>query len=344
MIERSHDLSSSNSIEIAVHSYHLIPKGKMGSRSDSDSREGALLRISLPQGEVGYADCFPWPELGDLPLEAQLESLRAGNLTNLTEQSLKFARTDAKARFEGKSLFSDQEIPQSHFLVTDISLLTAAKVEEISELGFALVKLKVGSQPDQEAQQLAALYPILRGLSIRLRLDFNFALTLQGFETFLKTLGSTLAQIDLIEDPIAYDSFLWTRLQKAWGVRLALDRISADAFRDVEKGSLSVLILKPAVQDWQMIASQAKELDVSIVVTSYLDHPVGQLHSAWVASQLGLDRAIKLEPCGLLSHTAYELNEFSQCLKEVQGRLIAPDGAGIGLDQLLPGLPWRPLR
>jgi len=76
-----------------------------------------------------------------------------------------------------------------------------------------------------------------------------------------------------------------------------------------------------------------------VVVTSYLDHPIGQLGAAYAASVSKC-----LEPCGLLSHTAYKKNPFSERFQIVNERLV-PDqsGTGIGYDDLLENMNWKRL-
>src|SRR5262249_34567507 len=76
----------------------------------SPRRRGALIRSGS-----GFADVHPWPELGDEPLERQLDLLRRGETTPLTRRSLELARIDGAARQRGVSLFAGLTIPKSHW-------------------------------------------------------------------------------------------------------------------------------------------------------------------------------------------------------------------------------------
>ena len=344
--------------QLDFYPYELIPKGNMGSHCPSaGGRRGALLRVSFDDGMTGYSDCFPWPELGDLPVETQLRDMKSGRLSELTFQSLQFARLDAQARKEGKSLFEGAKFPESHYLVTDLNLLNERMLEEISNQGFTKLKLKLGSRPQIEAHTLKSFSQQLKNLSLSLRLDFNSSLSFSQMEEFLGLLGPALDHVHSIEDPIVYDPHHWRMLQDNWGVRLAIDRLSngpynflndtqklsvPKPFSWLEKGSFSILVIKPAISDWRELAQLAKGLEVSVSVTSYLDHPVGQLFSAWVASQLRLDEGIRFDTCGLLSHLAYEPTPFSKMLKSEKGVLEVPHtGSGVGFDSLLSALQWR---
>ena len=71
------------SIRIDISRYELVPRTSTGPLGGRATRSGALLRWIAEDGNVGYSDCFPWPELGDENLETQLASLRAGTLTRL---------------------------------------------------------------------------------------------------------------------------------------------------------------------------------------------------------------------------------------------------------------------
>ena len=74
-----------------------------------------------------------------------------------------------------------------------------------------------------------------------------------------------------------------------------------------------------------------------IVITSYMDHPMGQFGAAYFAALHPAPR------CGLFTHVLYEKNEFSERIVSDGARLLAPEGTGIGFDDLLEHLPWKRL-
>jgi O-succinylbenzoate synthase len=157
---------------------------------------------------------------------------------------------------------------------------------------------------------------------VRLRIDFNATLTPDEFVRIAATLPHE--RIDFIEDPCSYDAARWRDRRDRTGLRLALDRGNGD--EDVD-----VLVVKPAVQE--ISPSRAE-----IVVTSYMDHPLGQLCAAYAAASAGITTT-----CGLITHVLYESDPFIERMQIDGARLIPPAGTGFGFDDLLENLPWRRL-
>jgi O-succinylbenzoate synthase len=79
-----------------------------------------------------------------------------------------------------------------------------------------------------------------------------------------------------------------------------------------------------------------------IVVTSYLDHPVGQSFAAYQAA-LALAKGHELDTCGLVTHSVYTDTPFTARLAAQQGVLIPSSGTGIGFDEELESLTWADL-
>jgi O-succinylbenzoate synthase len=258
----------------------------------SPKRRGALIRV-----ESGFADVHPWPELGDEPLETQLDLLRGGKTTALTRRSLELARIDGDARDRGVNLFAGLQIPQSHWPGSDPPPeFDTAKIKSIDRI------------PNR----------------VRLRIDFNARLRPEEFMLIAE--GLPLDRIDFVEDPCPYDGGTWSALREQTRLRLALDRFYA------EEG-VDVLVVKPALQE---ILQTTKE----IVITSYMDHPVGQFGAAYIAAA----NAERLSPrCGLFTHVLYERNAFIEMIRSDGARLLPPEGTGIGFDALLERLPWKRL-
>lgn len=286
------------------------------------ARQGAVLRFELTEG-IGYADCHPWESLGDLPLGQQLELLKQGRLTTLTSRSLHFARIDAKARSQGVSLFKDLKIPASHFLIADLARWQPEDLPAIVGKGYKHLKIKLGQ--DLEAE-IPILQDLLKRCELKVRLDFNNRLTKAQFEDFLDKIDKQ--RIEFCEDPFPYDAASWRDIQKQ-GVALALDNCSERAIQ--AESSAAYLIIKPAVQDETPFLAITRQ---NIIVTSYLDHPLGQMAAAYVAGRIQRVNPSRLATCGLLSHSAYLENPFSRALKEGPN-FSAPVGTGFGFDHCL---------
>ena len=306
--------------------YELKQKKKLG-LSRSESRVGALLKVA-----EGYADLHPWPELGDLDLEEELRSIALGNFTALSRRSLVIAAEDGKARVEKRSLFAGLSIPTSHLLVdpsADHSLLV--------EQNFERVKWKCSSDLTALARHLESLVPMLQGTGLKVRLDFNECLDQYAFVGFLRSLSDdALDRIDFIEDPFVFESKSWLGISEKFHCHLALDRQNSAKLGV----GFDVSVVKPAIHDPKPFLNLAATEMKRIVFTSYLDHPLGQLAAAFEAARAVQAHPYLLEPCGLLSHLNYEKNEFSELLQSRGPELLAPEGHGLGLGEILEKQEW----
>lgn len=311
--------------------YELEAQHALNAASSALKREGALLKVHFDSGRIGYADCHPWPELGDLPLKQQLEHLAKREITVLMHCALELASLDAGDRSQGKSTLIQQNIPKSHFLVINLFDWTSQHVQQMIQQGYTHVKLKVGRCIDREVKCLHALF---LHTSLKLRLDFNETLTYDSFRQFLQRIRMLKDQIDFIEDPFPFDLLEWAAIQQE-GWILACDRQVQRACNHPK--SAQVLVIKPALQssaEWQKWMPQTR------IVTSYLGHPIGQIAAAYAASYIDPDCLLVH---GLLSHHAYRPNLFSRCLNWQNPQFIVPPGAGFGFDQELNQLTWMSL-
>ena len=141
--------------------------------------------------------------------------------------------------------------------------------------------------------------------------------------------------VDFIEDPCPFDRDVWARLESSSGLRLAADRACARPGADRFLG-----VLKPAVEDADAVVAAAARSGRKLVVTTNMDHPVGQLWAAWHAARAA-SAGVLAGPCGLLTHTLFAEDEFSRRLSVSGGVLIGPPGTGLGFDDLVQALPWR---
>lgn len=265
-------------------------------------REGALLRVSFSQGSYGYADCHPWVEFGDLNINEQLKALKNGRLTPLLKRSLHFAKIEAAARKNNRSVFEGLPLLKSHLQVNIGDSFT-----------YPLVKVKL--KPDQADAffHWAPKEPLWR-------LDFNSSFSANECEKFLKRVKDL--KIDFIEDPSPYNGPEWKRLQNTYGVKFA---------EDFERGDeAQVTVWKPAVHDIPQTTNRC-------IATSYIDHPIGQLSALYSAA---LSPTFRNEAGGFITHTLYEPNAFIDKLQTVDGQLMPPKGIGWGFDEELEKLTW----
>lgn len=321
-----------DSIKIEYSPYSLIAKSSLNSRCQKLQREGALLKVYYADDKVGYADCHPWVELGDLPLNDQLSHLARNNLTPLTRRSLHFAKVDADARARQYHLFTCLKSPLSHFLIGDLANFSPLDLELAMEEGHRCFKIKVGRDSMAELQQLKTIFS---KAAITLRLDFNEKLTKDQLETFLFAMDDGVKEsIDFIEDPFPYNEKSWEDIQSKFYIQLACDRRAPEAKN--RPFSSSTLILKPAIQSPEQLISATQPL----IVTSYLDHPLGQLAAAYTTCQLE-NYSDRIH--GLNSHYLYQENTYSRQLSSKGPKFIFPVGTGFGFNELLEEESWQPI-
>ncbi len=303
-------------MEISYHRYRLksMDAVRGNARSARLILEGFLIRV-----DGGFGAVQPWPELGDASLEEQWQALRAGGSTPLLERARFCAAVDGAARREARSLFEgEMEVPRSHATVTGPADFAALRGE-----GFEKVKLKGSRDWQRVLGQMEAA--VAAGL--RLSIDFNGVLGAEDFVGFAKAGSALRPWVDFVEDPVPYEPEVWERLREATGWRLALDRASSD-----EGGGYDVRVLKPAVDS---MATRTGP----VLVTSYMDHPLGQTFAAWEAARY----AGVVAGAGLLTHRLFEADAFSQRLSATGPDWNSPGGTGLGFDDLLAALTWIPL-
>lgn len=310
--------------------YQLKSRTQLNRLHQSLIREGTLLRIEFADASVGYSDLFPWPELGDPTLAQALKTLQEGVVdgVEILARSFENAKLDAQARTQNRSLFAGLKIPSSHFTAINHHFDPI----ELRALGFSRVKVKMGRDLQSDIRWLDQL---LREIPdhLLLRLDFNSGLSVTQAERFIEILGpQRLRRFDFWEDPCPFDPLAWAHLSQA--VSLAADRIAGD-----NANAYQFRVIKPAVLEPISQAARAEQMGAKIVVTSYMDHPVGQCFAAYWAARLQ-DTAVI---CGLKTDHCYENNAFSEFISSQGPEFKAPIGAGIGFGDLLQKQDWRAL-
>lgn len=292
--------------------------------------EGALIR----SGE-GFGCIHPWPELGDPPLAKCLDDLAGERRWPLVRRALRCVALDGVARREEVSLFDDLEVPVSHATLPSPD---AEAVARAREAGFDRVKLKAGRDFAAEARffrEMAAEHP-----GLRWRFDCNEVPEPAEAAEFLLGLEPALRErIDFVEDPCPYSEAVWRELHERTGVRLAVDREAAPRC-----AAAQVMVIKPAVDEPVLLLEAAAARGQEVVVTSAMDHPLGQAFAAWEAGRLDLQFPGRTGVCGLQTHHLFEPDAFTEALGPWSPRFRAPEGTGLGFDELLEKLPWRRLQ
>lgn len=320
-------------MKVAFSQYSLFPPQDVQKKP----RLGALLRVSFNDGSFGYADCHPWEELGDLPLDQQLKLLSEGQETSLTKQSVRFAQVDANARATKSHLFQGVKFPKNHYHIPDSSLIDDQLLRRLSYSGITLLKIKMGTDLQKDCQFLQMFSASLRAHQLKCRLDFNCKLSEDQFLNLLNQCREVFDVIDFFEDPFVYQPQRWEEICESYPIKLACDKDSLKALAYPD--SCDYLVVKPAIQDVGPFLIKDPR---ALVLTSYLDHPIGQLSALYTAAKLLGNPTINLSTCGFLSHHAYVPTSFTQCFKEDNARLVPSlAGYGWGYDEILNALEWK---
>ncbi len=331
-------------LKFFVHKYTLSPQVKLNSISGKAEREGALLKIEWPDKKVGYADLFPWPELGDLMLEDQLEGIKKGHLSTLAEQSIWLANRDLKLRAAQKNAVQNLQKIKNHFTIPDYTIITEKKLYELKTAGFSTLKIKVGRDWLSELEWITQ---VLTQNHFMIRLDFNSNGEFSTIERMMRSLPVGLkAKIEFIEDPFPFDLEAWTEVSKF--APLALDQEYSNVKKEewdnlAEPLPFRFLVIKPARQDVMKAVKQAVDRNLKIVFTSSMDHALGVVHAACVASEYKATHPNLVMEAGCLTTHLYLPNEFSSRMICQGPYLTQVPGYGIGFDEVLGALSWEPL-
>jgi o-succinylbenzoate synthase len=250
------------------------------------------------------------------------------------KRAIRCAEFDRTARSFEHSLFEEMEVPESH---ATLSVMRAEGVARAAEAGFSTIKLKTGRNPEVEIRfldEMSAGHPQLKW-----RLDFNEALEPEAAIAFLSGLKErTRAALDFVEDPCPYSEAAWRTVFRETRVNLAVDREAAPL-----SSAAQAMVIKPAIDEPFLLAEAALQNRQRVILTSYMDHPLGQTFAAWEAARLGLQFPGLIGLCGLQTHHLFEPDEFTEMLGPWSPVFQPPAGFGLGFDDLLEALPWTRL-
>ena len=309
--------------------YKLYPVGALSARAAAQPREGILLKGD----DGGYASLQSWPELGDSPLEYEMDALRDGTPLLLGERAMKCMELDAKARAKGVNLFAGLRTPQSHATLT-VSV-TPSQVYNLNQRGFRMGKIKVIPKLASTVERLTNLAAMVP--EWKWRVDFDCTLSMEETLQFWDMLPKALKErIDFIEDPCYYDVNEWQTLQEA-GIPLGYDTPLRNEKTIPKRTSLPMMrIVKPARHH----SNSGKP-----VFTTNLDHPLGQCWAAYNAAVFYSDKPTDQVPlCGLVTQHVYQPHAFSEQLgMDITPEFRVPPGTGLGFDALLEAQEWKKL-
>jgi o-succinylbenzoate synthase len=312
--------------DIWISPYRLRARGFLNAVSSRREFEGVLIRAGQ-----GFGCIHPWPELGDPPLEKCLDDLKGRRFWPIVRRAMRCAEYDDAARSREESLFEEMEVPHSHATLVKAD---AGELDAAVAAGFTTVKMKAGRDVAGVAdflERMRAAHPALKW-----RLDFNESLDADAAGAFLAGLSPQARRaLDFIEDICPFSETAWEALWKNHRVPLAVDRESAP-----HRKAAQFTVIKPAVDEPFLLSEAAAMNSQAVVMTSYMDHPLGQAFAAWEAARTELLFPGLVKTCGLQTHHLFEKDAFTELLGEWKPEFTVPGGTGLGFDEQLADLAW----
>jgi len=259
------------------------------------------------------------------------------------------AAVDGEARRRGVSLFAGLQIPPSHYS-WDQNQPMDSQMRRVVEEGWRAVKTKGWGNVGEVLQWLEEFRSSTfrcremqadskSDFRITLRLDFNSCLTEAHFDKLLAQMPEDVrAMLDFVEDPFPYDAVRWSHIRQKQGIQLALDK----QLHGANEG-FDVAVLKPGRREWrQMIDGLPSH--VRIVMTSAMDHAIGQSFAAYEAGLAWRELGDRMDLCGLCTQHLFTEDDFFARISARGGRLeVDRAGTGLGFDDVLAKLPWKEL-
>lgn len=328
---------------ISYAGYVLTAKANLNSKFQGKNRIGALLRVEFENQAMGYADCCPLEELGDLSVSSQLNLLSQKKCTKITKKSILFSKRNAfqnqKQNKIGKDIFL-----RNHMIIP-YEKLDEKELLKIHQSGFNFIKLKFGLNLEKEIDFIKNHAYLLKKINLKLRLDFNSVLCFGQAKKFFSQIENQTECLDFIEDPMEFDFTRWAYLQDTYGISLALDRKmdlqKCSLFLDKSEQAFKVVIIKPALEDgFDLLHLFPRQ---RFVFTSYMDHPVGQVCALSEAFNFYQAFPDKQEDCGFLTNTLFQENEYSRLLQVHDTILTNTDGLYSEFYPLFERENWIPL-
>ncbi|MCL2011763.1 MAG: o-succinylbenzoate synthase [Cystobacterineae bacterium] len=324
-----------------------------------EQREGFRIFLEDEEGSRGRGEIFPLPAFGTETLSQAAQALLALKVAHMpgTLEALEEALMELEAfpctRFGVEvaflelmalqkacpvwQLFSPEAPSQMacYALINgeDVMALEHAALKAV-QAGFSKLKFKVGAASlEWEAHCLGRLRRSV-GEEVGMRIDANGAWSEMEARVFLR--GVSMLHLELCEQPVpAKNVHALCRLHRLnLGIPLAADETLLDRNNThalLEGGAqIDALVLKPAAMGGlipaMQLAMRARQKNISSIITTLLDGPIGRAAAAHLAFALGeTQQAHGLSSPELLE--GFEGDFFSP----KEGKILLPQKPGLGI-------------
>jgi len=306
-------------IAAAVPLGYALPLARQapGKLSPQTERRGWLLRLDTDDGRSGFGECAPLPSHGSeshaaaaaalqqwcarlpgLSVDDALAAVDApdSSTTPAASAAVDCALLDLAAQASGQPLYrllapAGNGRVAVNALAGDALTTTPARIGELLDAGFTVLKLKLGH--DDIAAQLAALRRLADALprQIRLRLDANRAWTADEAARIVAALAGL--PVESLEEPLRTPhAATLAALQRELPFAVALDESGSQHDRESFFAAPPVrrLVLKLAPQGGLRralaTARRAQAAGIECVVTTGIDSACATLAAAHLAAAL----------------------------------------------------------
>lgn len=328
-------------LKFAYSKYSLRPLTLAGGLPYLKDREGALFRVSWPNGKVGYADLMPRPELGDLSLEQELLALKKLRMSPLIEQMIALAKRDADFRAADKNAFQESKKVKNNYFISEVTKTETSLLDSIKNQNFSTLMIDCGQNFDEEAEHVRR---ILRMTNFMVRLDFNGKADFSSFERFMTKIEPGLKpRIEYVEDPMPFDPEAWKEAARLAPLGIESQYSYVQWGRPELVPPIKTLVIRPSRIDHEKAVKNALQYNCKLVVTSSLEHPVSTAHASIIASDLITRYPLLVSDHDCLYQTFYAPHAFSGYLTSQGPYLTNSPGTGIGFDAKFKALSWDPL-
>lgn len=295
--------------------------------------KGVLIRCDWGN-QVGYADLFAWEKWGDLPVEVQINNLKKNNISLQLHQSIAMAAKDAQARNEKRNLLESCEKIKNNYLIANATEFDVDDLKKIKLDGFKTVKIKVGLNADKEIHLIekASL------LNFKIRLDFIAETSYEEFENFISHIPKKILEfIEYFEDPCTFNANDWRKAQRFCPIAIDHSLALFKWPRESLDWPFNAIVVKPAKVNFNDLPLK----NIPTTITSYMDHPVGQMHALAVAIEFKEKYPHQILDSGCLTHHLFETNAYSDLIQQNGPFIKKIEGYGIGFDHLLKNENWQ---
>ncbi len=294
-----------------------------------DQREGVIIHLTSDDGFEGFGECAPLPNFSQETLEDSIKQLKElKHFFNNLElpETLKTLEKELEKYFDEDKLLKSVSFgiesslyhllankkqiclnkllsDKTHDIVHINGLLTGKESEilpqaqDLLDRGFKALKLKVGSNVEEDIRKVLALTEILKGKAV-LHVDANQAWSFKEATYFANKVG--LAAIDYIEEPFKDIEKIPDFFNESM-IPVALDESLREfGFDDIRSiVGVDVLILKPTLErSFSKICSiinQAVGLAIKTVISSSFESDIGLFNLAHLSGSFTRDNNVGID-------------------------------------------------